>query len=272
MCAMRLTMEDWTHKPHRQGLFSSNAIAKTFNSWRDQTVGKGKLLSWESQSSSNIVRVDDWVVNRWWIWMIRRCKFFCTQNLLSSLDPSNSYSCLSQWSLDQIFWFVVSKAICSCKSRPHFHVNKATKQWRIVEIPYQKLGVPESRSTLHQLCSIQRSRGSGHGLVVSRIAAIQWLCCQLCCETAANQRTSVEIQLLASVGWKWGYQAFSCPRSLNVMHCRKEICSTSLSKGIQFLPEDWGRWEQQHAPSALHDGCIMLAEDRVEVSKIWITG
>ena len=45
-----------------------------------------------------------WVVNQWWIWMISRCKFFCTQNLLSSLDPSNSYSCLSQWSFDQIFW------------------------------------------------------------------------------------------------------------------------------------------------------------------------
>ena len=58
----------------------------------------------------------------------------------------------------------------------------------------------------------------------------------------------------------------------NVTHCRKEICSTSLSKGIQFLPEDWGRRERQHTPSALHDGCIMLAKDRVEVSKIWITG
>ena len=89
---------------------------------------------------------------------------------------------------------------------------------------------------------------------------------------ASKQWRIVEIQLLASVGWKWGYQAFSCPRSLNVTHCRKEICSTSLSKGIQFLPEDWGRWERQHAPSALHDGCIMLAKDRVEVSKIWITG
>ena len=27
MCAMRMTMENWTHKPHRQGFFSSNAIA-----------------------------------------------------------------------------------------------------------------------------------------------------------------------------------------------------------------------------------------------------
>ena len=31
-------------------------------------------------------------------------------------------------------------------------------------------------------------------------------------------------------------------------------------------------WELQHALPALHYGCIMLAKDRVEVSKIWITG
>ena len=30
-------------------------------------------------------------------------------------------------------------------------------------------------------------------------------------ETAANQRTLVEIELLATVGWKWGCQPFSCP-------------------------------------------------------------
>ena len=34
----------------------------------------------------------------------------------------------------------------------------------------------------------------------------------------------------------------------------------------------WGPWERQHTPSAPHDGCIMLAKDRVQVSKIWITG
>ena len=49
-------------------------LAKTFNSWRDQRVGNGELLSWESQSSSK-VRVDVWVVNQWWIQMIFRRKF-----------------------------------------------------------------------------------------------------------------------------------------------------------------------------------------------------
>ena len=48
-------------------------LAKTLNSWRHQRVGKG-LLSCESQSSLNIVRVDVWVVNRCWIRMIFRRK------------------------------------------------------------------------------------------------------------------------------------------------------------------------------------------------------
>ena len=35
--------------------------------------------------------------------------------------------------------------------------------------------------------------------------------------------------LLATVGWKWGCQPFSCcPCTLCVTHCRKEICSTCL--------------------------------------------
>ena len=57
-----------------------------------------------------------------------------------------------------------------------------------------------------------------------------WLCSQLCYVTAADHWTAVEIELLATVGWKWGCQPFSCPCALNVMHCRKEICSTWLCK------------------------------------------
>ena len=72
-----------------------------------------------------------------------------------------------------------------------------------------------------------------------RFVTIQWLCSQFCHETASNQRISVEIELLAPVGWKWGCQPFSRPCSQNVMHCRKEICSTCLFKesipAISFL-------------------------------------
>ena len=63
-----------------------------------------------------------------------------------------------------------------------------------------------------------------------RFVTLQWLCSQLCHMTAANKRTLVEIELLATVGWKWGCQPFSCRCSHNVMYCRKEICSTCLSK------------------------------------------
>ena len=64
-------------------------------------------------------------------------------------------------------------------------------------------------------------------------------------ETAASQGTLVEIELLATVGWKWGCQPFSHRGSQNVTGCPKEICSTCLSNppfllrfsSIHSLPE-----------------------------------
>ena len=111
-------------------------------------------------------------------------------------------------------------------------------------------------------CLIEISRVFGQRVMASRFVTMQWLCSQLCCEIAANQRTLVEIELLATVGWKWGCQPFSCRCSQNVTHCPKEICSTSLSKEsiptillgisiIHSLPEASGSWERQYAPPAL---------------------
>ena len=51
---------------------------------------------------------------------------------------------------------------------------------------------------------------------------LQAIDCDLGCliyATAARQWRIVEIQLLASVGWQWGCQPFSCPCSQNVMTC-----------------------------------------------------
>ena len=85
------------------------------------------------------------------------------------------------------------------------------------------------------------------------LLTIQWLCprfglqgidCALSCDTWLLQTNEIQwtiveidkIEILASVGWKWGCQPFSCPCSLNVMHCRKEICLTCLSKeSIPFV-------------------------------------
>ena len=121
--------------------------------------------------------------------------------------------------------------------------------------PDQKLQVPERDSMLYQFCimlasshpfvaaaekktcPMQRSRGFGHGVVVANIFKVQWLCSQLCYATAAHPWTVVEIELLATVGWTRGCQPFSCRCSQNVTHCRKEICSTCLSKeSIPAIP------------------------------------
>ena len=76
---------------------------------------------------------------------------------------------------------------------------------------------------------------------------ILWLCSQLCYEIAANQRTLVQIELLATVGWTCGCQPFSCQCSQNVMHCRKVINATSLFK--DSIPA-YTFWES-HAPPDL---------------------
>ena len=94
---------------------------------------------------------------------------------------------------------------------------------------------------------MQRSKGFGHGvvcyiqcsdcvqglgyrvlIVLSVVTRDSWLL-----QTNEIQWTIVEIdkiEILASVGWKRGCQPFSCPCSRNVMHCRKKICLTCLSK------------------------------------------
>ena len=58
-----------------------------------------------------------------------------------------------------------------------------------------------------------------------------------CYVTAANQSTTVEIELLATVGWKWGCQPCSCRVWQNETHCRKEMCWTCLLKtSIPAIP------------------------------------
>ena len=91
----------------------------------------------------------------------------------------------------------------------------------------QKLQVPESGSTLHQLCIMAASCPSfrcncrktpvscreAEGLVTElwspRFVTIQCLCSQLCYVNAANQWAIGEIEVLASLGWKRGCQPFS---------------------------------------------------------------
>ena len=113
--------------------------------------------------------------------------------------------------------------------------------------PYQKLEVPESRSTLLQFCivvascpclpcscrkkpvSCREAEGLATELSRARFVSIYRILIVLLydCQT----------KLLASVGWKWGCQPFSFRCSQNVTHCRKEICSTCLFKeSIPTIP------------------------------------
>ena len=102
-------------------------------------------------------------------------------------------------------------------------------------------------------CLMQRSGGFGHGVVVSKICynLLIVLLCDCC-------------KLLAFVGWKRGCQPFSCPRSQNVTHCRKEIYATCLSKeSIPAIPLGYSkhplltrsRFLRVAAPSASSASC-----------------
>ena len=111
--------------------------------------------------------------------------------------------------------------------------------------------VPESRSMFKQLCfmlapcaSLRCSRRNesvscreAEGLVaelfsprfvihtVIMLSVVQSDCCK-----PMNHWTIFQIELWATVGWKWGCQPFSCSCLKNVTHSRKEIYATCLLK------------------------------------------
>ena len=121
---------------------------------------------------------------------------------------------------------------------------EATGSWKPQYVPpalrYSWIMPSRSLQLQKKTCLTQRSRGFGHGVVVSKMCysvSIQWLCSQLCYVTAANQWTIVEIELLATVGWKCGCQPFGCRCTQNVTNCRKKTCSTCLFKeSIPVIP------------------------------------
>ena len=118
-------------------------------------------------------------------------------------------------------------------------------------IPYQKLEVPESQSTgtLHlcinasrpslccscgkKTCLMQRSRGFGHGVVVSKNCTILIVLLCDCCKPMNNCRDWA----LSNSGLEVGLPAFQLPTFENFTQCRKEICSTCLCKeSIPTIP------------------------------------
>ena len=89
----------------------------------------------ESQSSLNIVRVDVWVVNQWWIRMIFRRKF---------MYPKFAVLARSKQHMPVTVKFRLEFLVCGLQGHLLWHlakvgpmfVTKATKQWRIVEIEF----------------------------------------------------------------------------------------------------------------------------------------
>ena len=126
---MRMTMENWTHKPHRQGFFSSNAIANIQLMKRSESQWKGELLSPESPSSWNIVRVDVWVVNQWWIRMIFRRKF-CIPKICSprSIQATHAHACHSEVSA-RFFGFWSPRPFVAASCNKGHEVMKNYGDW-----------------------------------------------------------------------------------------------------------------------------------------------
>ena len=113
---------------------------------------------------------------------------------------------------------------------------------------YQKLEVPESCSTLHQFWII---------------ASCPSICCS-CRKNLSHAKnwTIAVIEFLATVGWKWGCQPFSCPCSLNVMQCRKEIYATCLFKESMFLWNSTRSLRSLRAAVCLHHADPFIAAAR----------
>ena len=85
-------------------------------------------------------------------------------------------------------------------------------------------------------CLMLRSRGFGHGVVVSKICynaviVLSVVLCD-CCKPMNNCRDWA----FSNSGLEVGLPAFQLPMFANVTHCRKEICSTCLSK--ESMPFD----------------------------------
>ena len=63
--------------------------------------------------------------------------------------------------------------------------------------------------TAGKACLMQRSRVWSQSCGLQDLLQCSDVLSELCYVTAANQRTLVEIELLATVSWKWGCRPFS---------------------------------------------------------------
>ena len=131
---------------------------------------------------------------------------------------------------------------------------------------------PSFRCSCRKSCLMHRS-DCVQDLDYRKLIVLSLVTCDCCkpvntCRDWAFSHSGLEV----------GLPAFQLPMFANAKHWRRFVRHACLrtpcllwNQRLHSLPEAWGPWERQHAPPA-HYGCIMLAKDRVVVSKLWITG
>ena len=131
-----------THWPQRDlfdtlisGIHCRYSLLQSHSPHEDiRVVGKGELLSRESKSSSNIVRVDVWVVNEWRIRMTLRRKFSVPKiSFPHSIQATHTHAFHSEVSI-RLFglWFPRRFVVASFDVGPMFPCNRnheAMKNW-----------------------------------------------------------------------------------------------------------------------------------------------
>ena len=110
---------------------------------------------------------------------------------------------------------------------------------------------------------MQRSRGFGHGVVVSKMCYVQWLCPRfglqdidgaLSCVIMWLLQTNEQLSRLSFEPLWFGSGAASLSAA---MFAKCEALPKGDYLSLHSLPEAWGPWEPQHPPPALHYGWII---------------
>ena len=190
-----------------------------------------------------------------WKWGHRPFSCACLQNVTQCKTRFERHVCLRNpfppffFGIPSIHSLLVPEAWASWERQ---YAPSALQYGRIMPKPSLQL---QKKSSL-----MQRSRGFGHGFVA----------CKICFNipyTDCAPLWLLQSKLLASVGWKWGCQPFSCRCSdVCKMWCTAEtrfvvhVCFRNPFQPFFFgipsihsllVPEAWASWERQYAPSAL---------------------
>ena len=236
--------------------------------------------------------------HQWWIRMILRREFSVPKVCSVCLIPSNSCRRHSEvltrffglWSPKKRFglWHF------SGPSAPFCHATKATKQWRIpaFQLPYQKLEVPESCSTLHQLIMVawclQKAKDRvvvckiGRYWLWSRLSHI-WDCCKSMkkCRDSACSLRGLEARLPAFrlpmfaisnsfPPFLLEFQASTPCQKLQVPENGSMLHQPCIIASCPSLRWSWSKIPVFFRREA--EGLVTELSSAVIVSKIWITG